>query len=232
MMMTPSRQAKVALVMLALIVLWQAVHMVWTSSRAHGWSPRRLMGFGMFVEPLHIRTHVGVVLLAKGEVDAFRSAGSASDADLAEFLKFKMWSQMYNAREPFDVSVFKDGRAQPIEVTKYLGRSPAGRAVVASAPGANYRRKVTDLQALYNRKPYIATLALAVKKAATEQGLTVDRAVVIVSKPRLDLFGRYFYADSCAFVYSDEGVDQVGCFKGNQISRASTIFRELDLSKL
>jgi hypothetical protein len=183
----------------------------------------------------NIRTHVGVVLLAKGEEDAFRSAGSASDADLAEFLKFKMWSQMYNAREPFDVSVFKDGRAQPIEVdsgTKYLGPAPAGRAVVASAPGAKYRRKITDVQALYNHKPYIAALALAVKKSATEQGLTVDRAVVIVSKPRLDVFGRYFYADSCAFVYSDEGVDQVGCFKGNQTSRASTIFRELDLSKL
>jgi hypothetical protein len=88
------------------------------------------------------------------------------------------------------------------------------------------------VQALYNRKPYVAALALAVKKSATEQGLTVDRAVVIVSKPRLDVFGRYFYADSCAFVYSDEGVDQVGCFKGNQTSRASTIFRELDLSKL
>jgi hypothetical protein len=90
------------------------------------------------------------------------------------------------------------------------GEMPSASVRHASRGGANVHLHVLCLDGVYVRD--------------TESGRLVFEAL---GTPSHD-----FYADSCAFVYSDEGVDQVGCFKGNQTSRASTIFRELDLSKL
>jgi hypothetical protein len=223
--------AIVALVMIAVTNTWPWIHGALSSPRDTGWSPWKLIGFGMFVEPQMYHNHIAVILI---EEPGTFGEGASPDIDLAKYLKLNAWRGTDLKREPFEVVRVSGTEIQNLsssEKDMELGKKPsAGAVLMDSAPGAHFHQKVTDVQCFYNNKEYIRNLAeTTVKGTESLRKGPVARSVVIVSKPRVNVKERYHYGSMCAFVVTNDGeVTQKGCWMGDN-GEGSAVIQRLGL---
>jgi hypothetical protein len=184
---------------LALFIAWPLVHAAITHSRSRGFTTWKLMGFGMFAEPHVYRTHVAIVVVPKGV--------HAPAGDPLAPLSF--WRSLGPNREPFEVSVASETGWSSVDVSgAAFGNRPGGSTLGASAPGASYRARVTDVQCFYNSSRAISAITQGALVTADAPGA---HAVAVITKPQLDMSRGSHYADSCVFTVDGDTVKQLGC---------------------
>jgi hypothetical protein len=233
---TPTQKSRwpaiAALVMIGVLNTWPWIHGVVSRPRDTGFSPWKVIGFGMFTEPQIYHTHIAVIMI---EEPGTFGEGASKDIDLANYLHLNAWRGTDLKIEPFEVVRVNGTEIQNLskssEEEVQLGKRPdQGAVLMDSAPGAHFHQMVTDVQCFYNNKEYIRNLAqTTVKGTESRRKAPVDRSIVLVSKPRLNVAEQYHFASTCAFVVTNDGaVTQKGCWMGDN-GEGSAVIQRLQL---